>query len=653
MTLKYVWNGFAQNDTGDVLGGATVTVRDQDTNALSTLYTDKDGGTESDNPFLVGDSGQIAFYASSGRYKITAVKDSDTVTFENVVIGVPDDALQTVDTLAELTAQSYGAGSQVDTKGYYAAGDGGRASYYIKTAAQASSDGDVIDGYINHTIANGNVAILQIAGDGLDIRQSGAFIESSDNADNIHACNDHGIVEIVVPDGVFIHGPLDFSNRVILEGSGTLKLKDGSNANQIRFRTGRSACYVDLDGNRANQSGSTGTVNGVFAQGIDGVSFRAEARNHLHSAFTTKDCGDVFLSGRIIDSGYFPYLIEASTKNIYGIVVRRLHVDFDTYTAPTGTLSTIKGDETLTYKAHNIQCDGIYQKGSPTTTANFELRHVVDAQVSNVIADGSKLPLTFSGQNNNLQLSNLNGKGESATILLELMGSTIKASNVILSGTGTTTSTKGVSLNPYIDGPAQDYSDVELTDVSISGAFRALQLEADGTHGYNNIRVKGGKWTVSERACVLQYCAGVKVSDVDILGATFVAQLNNANDVHFANCDVNSIAEFFRITTSSGYSYDSITASGNVCRSINRVNMFTSIGTDGYGTNCEGYGNIGVGTDYIDVGNNIIQLRKLTGNPEGNIVAGVGSTALRSDGSTSTTFYVKEAGTGNTGWVAK
>lgn len=42
-----------------------------------------------------------------------------------------------------------------------------------------------------------------------------------------------------------------------------------------------------------------------------------------------------------------------------------------------------------------------------------------------------------------------------------------------------------------------------------------------------------------------------------------------------------------------------------------------------------------------------------TGAPEAVVTASVGSIYLRADGSTGTTLYVKETGTGNTGWVAK
>jgi len=41
------------------------------------------------------------------------------------------------------------------------------------------------------------------------------------------------------------------------------------------------------------------------------------------------------------------------------------------------------------------------------------------------------------------------------------------------------------------------------------------------------------------------------------------------------------------------------------------------------------------------------------GTPEGNVTADVGSLYTRTDGGAGTTLYVKESGTGNTGWVAK
>jgi len=42
-----------------------------------------------------------------------------------------------------------------------------------------------------------------------------------------------------------------------------------------------------------------------------------------------------------------------------------------------------------------------------------------------------------------------------------------------------------------------------------------------------------------------------------------------------------------------------------------------------------------------------------SGSPEGVITADIGSIYFRTDGGAGTSFYVKESGTGNTGWVGK
>ena len=53
---------------------------------------------------------------------------------------------------------------------------------------------------------------------------------------------------------------------------------------------------------------------------------------------------------------------------------------------------------------------------------------------------------------------------------------------------------------------------------------------------------------------------------------------------------------------------------------------------------------IGQVTDRVRIG---------SGEPNGHVSAPVGTLYLRSDGGAGSTFYVKESGSGNTGWVAK
>lgn len=55
---------------------------------------------------------------------------------------------------------------------------------------------------------------------------------------------------------------------------------------------------------------------------------------------------------------------------------------------------------------------------------------------------------------------------------------------------------------------------------------------------------------------------------------------------------------------------------------------------------------------YGDKANNVFDTFG-SGSPEGVVTAAVSSTYRRTDGGAGTSFYVKESGTGNTGWVAK
>ena len=64
-------------------------------------------------------------------------------------------------------------------------------------------------------------------------------------------------------------------------------------------------------------------------------------------------------------------------------------------------------------------------------------------------------------------------------------------------------------------------------------------------------------------------------------------------------------------------------------------------------------GNSGGNNGYIEFISTGTGLHHGTGSPEGSVTAPIGSQYMRSDGGVGTSFYVKESGTGNTGWVAK
>lgn len=70
---------------------------------------------------------------------------------------------------------------------------------------------------------------------------------------------------------------------------------------------------------------------------------------------------------------------------------------------------------------------------------------------------------------------------------------------------------------------------------------------------------------------------------------------------------------------------------------------------DGTGDNAYA-GGLKINANFTEI---FSKIRTGTGSPQGNLEAPVGTLYLRSDGGANTTLYIKESGTGVTGWVAK
>ena len=59
-----------------------------------------------------------------------------------------------------------------------------------------------------------------------------------------------------------------------------------------------------------------------------------------------------------------------------------------------------------------------------------------------------------------------------------------------------------------------------------------------------------------------------------------------------------------------------------------------------------------LGDQHRTVHNELGYIKRGSGSPEGVVTADIGSVFIRSDGGSATTVYIKESGSGNTGWVA-
>ena len=103
--------------------------------------------------------------------------------------------------LANLKASKLTAGQLTSTKGFYQAGDGGGATYLIKTSADY---GGTPDEYRDHTLSGGTIAVLQIEGL-LNVQTCGATGNGVTNdTAAIQAAIDAGSGEIIFPSGVYL-----------------------------------------------------------------------------------------------------------------------------------------------------------------------------------------------------------------------------------------------------------------------------------------------------------------------------------------------------------------------------------------------------------------------------------------------------------------
>jgi hypothetical protein len=86
----------------------------------------------------------------------------------------------------------------------------GGAEYIYKTPSQAASDGDVIDEMVNHTLGDGNVAVIVVS-DKILASQAGALFDGSDDSAAIQAADSYGPFTIDGP--VFIDTNTTLTNK--------------------------------------------------------------------------------------------------------------------------------------------------------------------------------------------------------------------------------------------------------------------------------------------------------------------------------------------------------------------------------------------------------------------------------------------------------
>lgn len=80
------------NSAGDIIVGAEISVFDESTGLVASIFSNRDGTTPLTNPFFTGSDGLAQFYAQQGEYRITASSAAGSVTWRyEPLIGTLDE----------------------------------------------------------------------------------------------------------------------------------------------------------------------------------------------------------------------------------------------------------------------------------------------------------------------------------------------------------------------------------------------------------------------------------------------------------------------------------------------------------------------------------------------------------------------------------
>ena len=515
-----------------------------------------------------------------------------------------------------VTRSTISIASPVNVRAFGAKGDGvtdDTAS--IAAAIQAASNGVVLFPHGMVCIVQSQLIIsspVKIVGYGAEIKESAAF--SGSNLIRVAAQN-------VTIEGLAITG--------LSTGKTGVTVTAGSADNLTVRNCVVSGCGYGLVGN---------SNNNVLFEG-----------NHVHSCSlygiwcqniaTSANLTGVTIRNNRVDTSH----LDASTSTSLCVLVR----GGDAY--PTRNVKITGNTLTMPSNPSNSSALGCEMRSidGGVFSGNYSLNGAMLVSATlckNVsIADNSCESATFYG------IEIVGGSGvtcediavtgnviDGGGILnygIGLQGSAASRRIVVANNTIRSTTLYGIFINNQHD------------DVVVAGNHVYMDT-ADSAYGIYALAATG---TIENLSIANNVLLGTSTA----LKAMFLDDIGSASIT--GNVCVGWLENGVLLRTESG-TLDNVAIVGNAFVSANSSVTKTGAGT--FGDNIVVYSNAGVrpsgtaGANYRNFAGVVMDAWGAS-SPEGAVAAGIGSTFMRTDGGANTTLYVKESGTGDTGWVAK
>lgn len=457
-------------------------------------------------------------------------------------------------------------------------------------------------------------------------------------------------------------------DQVILAHGATVKLKNSQATGYILTLSGNRQKVLGgtWDGNKANQSGSAFNYGNIRVTG----SYCEVAHTYVKDGrgigiYAVGGDYNDFHHNQVVDCRVYGIYQEKTAADGAG---NRICDNFCTNTSDAGFhgIYFTGQNSPFTYKQKNWRVSGNIVVGptsSPTgvgitvrgvdgmccenSTEGFAIGLSCDITSDSTISNnrcydpgGTGYCMEINGDSNAI-VGNKTRGGVYGLIMSVIDASFSLDNNVIVGNNIETPSSRGI----YVLATSSTAYRLNITGNTIrkaSGSGAPIYLAGDCQYSRisGNTLVGAGSGTANSRGVYLDSVN----SNVSIEGNTFIG-FERA-----VACYNNTAA-----------AYTDILFHNNDCKE-------DVLGTPAY-VNAEGTATIGArcsllwnkqsttGSNhkhYLDFLNNrVLEWSSAFATPEGNVTAGIGSVYLNTNGGAGTTIYIKESGTGNTGWVGK
>jgi len=545
--------------------------------------------------------------------------------------------MKVFNSVSDLQAASLTAGQLTQTKRYFAGQDGGGATYLIKTAVDYAG---TPDGYGDHTLANGNVAVLQIDG-ALNVRQCGATGDgSTDDTSAIQAALDSGASKVDLTAGTYlITSTLTMSANQTLTGVGILKT-----ASVITMIAASTGCIVEGITIEGNGSGSPiSTFKAISVIGADKDNYLSNIRVSNCYVYSYAGYG---VYGEFVED----LTINNCTFTDFGFmgvgILSGTNVKCDSLTISDGGTGisgrtygvafTRREEDSITDYPRSIDCSvtNSHISNCPTWEA-LDTHGGESCKFINNIIRGCPIGISIAGADDSVGVETF------PALKCEVSNNTVYGVSGSSNGIVVTGASTGYLDQCVINGNTLIESGDDGNN--LSGAINI------GTYTYGVV--------ISNNTLKDSYAHAIKLSSYNkgfaITGNTII----DTQDSSYSATAGISIRSTNNEGVISGNSIFATGASLNTYTSVRGISCDSYTNVIALGNNSNNFTSAIVGIDarnsYFAFSEDGVKMFNGLGTPEGSVTASSGSVFVNRNGGAGTTLYVKESGTGNTGWVAK